>query len=66
MKAVPGAVIELGSGTEPWTKYTALRGPLAGERFLQDTGYKPTHSLEAGIVAYADWMRAHPELWRKA
>jgi nucleoside-diphosphate-sugar epimerase len=63
-KAVPGAVIELGSGTEPWTKYTALRGPLAGERFLQDTGYAPAHSLEAGVAAYADWMRANPNLWR--
>ena len=28
MKAVPGAVIELTGGTEPWTKFTALRGPL--------------------------------------
>jgi nucleoside-diphosphate-sugar epimerase len=63
-KAVPGAVIELGSGTEPWTRYTALRGPLAGERFLQDTGYAPAHSLEAGIAAYANWMRANPDLWR--
>lgn len=64
-KAVLGAVMELGSGTEPWTKYTALRGPLAGERFFQDTGYKPAHTLEAGVAAYADWMRANPETWRK-
>jgi UDP-glucuronate 4-epimerase len=63
-KAVPGAVIELGSGTDPWTKYTALRGPLAGDRFPQDTGYAPSHSLEAGVAAYADWMRANPALWR--
>ena len=63
-KAVPGAVIELSSGTEPWTKYTALRGPLAGDRFRADTGYSPAHSLEAGVAAYADWMRANPELWR--
>lgn len=64
-KAVPSATIELGAGTEPWTKYTALRGPLAGERFRQDTGYSPTRSLEAAIAAYADWMRANPALWRK-
>lgn len=63
-KAVPGAVIELTGGTEPWTKYTALRGPLAGDRFLQDTGYKPSHTLEAGVAAYADWMRANPNLWK--
>jgi UDP-glucuronate 4-epimerase len=63
-EAVPGAVIELGSGTEPWTKYTALRGPLAGDRFREDTGYAPSHSLEAGVAAYADWMRANPAAWR--
>jgi nucleoside-diphosphate-sugar epimerase len=63
-KAVPGAVIELSGGTEPWTRYTALRGPLAGARFLQDTGYAPAHSLEAGIAAYAAWMRANPQKWK--
>jgi len=61
---VPGAVIELTGGTEPWTRYTNLRGPLAGDRLRADTGYNPTHTLEAGVRAYADWMRAHPELWR--
>lgn len=63
-KAVPGAVLELGSGTEPWTRYTAIRGPLAGDNFQADTGYAPTHSLEAGIGAYAEWMRANPDAWR--
>ena len=63
-KAVPGAVIALSGGTEPWTRYTALRGPLAGERFFQDTAYQPAHTLEAGVAAYADWMRANPENWR--
>jgi nucleoside-diphosphate-sugar epimerase len=60
--AVPGARIELGHGTEPWTTYTPLRGPLAGTRFLDDTGYAVRHSLDMGIRAYADWLRAHPEL----
>ena len=46
-KAVPGAVFELGPGTEPWTRYTSIRGPLAGDKLLADTGYAPTHSLEA-------------------
>ena len=63
-RAVPGAIIELSSGTEPWTRYTGLRGPLAGERLRGDTGYIPAHTLEAGVAAYANWMRAHPELWR--
>jgi nucleoside-diphosphate-sugar epimerase len=57
--AVPGAIIELGPGTEPWTRYTSLRGPLAGERLRADTGFAPKHSLDAGIGAYATWMREH-------
>jgi nucleoside-diphosphate-sugar epimerase len=63
-KAVPGAVIELAGGTEPWTRYTALRGPLAGTRFFEDTGYAPAHTLDAGVAAYADWMRANPGKWK--
>jgi nucleoside-diphosphate-sugar epimerase len=62
--AVPGAVIELGPGTEPWTTYTRMRGPLAGDRLRADTGYRIGHSLEAGIAAYAAWMRANPESYR--
>ena len=62
--AVPGAAIELSSGTEPWTRYTSMRGPLAGDRPRADTGYTPRHTLVAGVRAYADWMRAHPEAWR--
>ena len=58
MHAVPGAVIELGAGTLPWTSYTSLRGPLGGDRFTQDTGYRLRHTLDAGVAAYANWMRA--------
>ena len=56
-RAVPGAMIELGPGTLPWTSYTSLRGPLAGDRLKQDTGYVVRHTLDAGIAAYAAWMR---------
>lgn len=59
--AVPGAVIEIGPGTEPWTRYTKMRGPLAGGRLLRDTGFRVAHTLDAGVRAYADWMRAHPQ-----
>ncbi len=60
--AVPGADIELGGGTAPWTTFTALRGPLAGTRLLDDVGFQPTHSLEQGIMAYAEWIRANRRL----
>jgi nucleoside-diphosphate-sugar epimerase len=60
--AVPGAVIELGAGTEPWTIHTKMRGPLAGTRLREDTGFTVGHSLEDGVRAYADWMRANAGL----
>jgi UDP-glucuronate 4-epimerase len=63
-RAVPGARIEVGPGTAPWTDATRMRGPLAGTRLLADTGWKPALSLEEGIAAFADWMRAHPEVYR--
>lgn len=63
-RAVPGAVIDLGPGTEPWTTYTKIRGPLTGGRLFADTGYKMAHDLDAGIAAYADWMRTNPASYR--
>ena len=60
--AVPGAVIELGAGTEPWTTHTRMRGPLACERLFEDAGFRVGYSLEEGVRAYADWMRANPGL----
>lgn len=60
--AVPGAVIELGSGTEPWTTHTRMRGPLGGNRLLADAGFRVGYSLEDGVRAYAEWMRANPDL----
>jgi nucleoside-diphosphate-sugar epimerase len=56
-QACPDADIELGPGTDPWTRYTALRGPLAGTRLRDDTGFVTAHSLDQGVVLYADWMR---------
>ncbi len=63
-QAAPGAVIELGPGTEPWTRYTAIRGPLAGTRMREDTGFTPRTSLDEAIRLYAEWMRANPQTWR--
>lgn len=58
MRAVPGAALELSGGTEPWTRYTSMRAPLAGDRLKQDTGFVPATTLDAAIARYADWMRA--------
>ncbi len=62
--AVPKADIEVGPGTAPWTDHTRMRGPLAGNRLLNDTGWRPALSLEAGVQSFADWMRAHREIWQ--
>jgi len=62
--AVPGAVVEVGPGTQPWTTYNTMRGPLAGSRLRDDAGFVLAHSLEDGIAAFAEWMRAHPEAWQ--
>jgi UDP-glucuronate 4-epimerase len=62
--AIPGAWLELGPGTEPWTLHTRMRGPLAGDRLRQDAGFTVTHSLDEGIRAYADWMCARAEVLR--
>jgi nucleoside-diphosphate-sugar epimerase len=41
----------------------AFVGRWRATRFLSDTGYAPTHSLDTGVRAYADWMRANPAAW---
>jgi nucleoside-diphosphate-sugar epimerase len=38
-----------------------MRGPLACGRMKEELGYAPAHTLESGVAAFADWMRAHPE-----
>ncbi|HEX4884830.1 MAG TPA: NAD(P)-dependent oxidoreductase [Casimicrobiaceae bacterium] len=62
--AVPGAILEVGPGTAPWTDHTRMRGPLAGQRLLEDTGFAPRYTIEQGVAAFAEWMRAHPESYR--
>lgn len=61
---VPEASIDVGPGTAPWTDNTRMRGPLAGTRLHDDTGFAPAFTLEAGIRAFADWMRGHPDVYR--
>ncbi|HET6522465.1 MAG TPA: NAD(P)-dependent oxidoreductase [Geminicoccaceae bacterium] len=63
-RAVPGAEIRIGPGTEPWTRFTVPRGPLSCERMREDLGFAPTYGLDAAVREFADWMRAHPESYR--
>ncbi|MGI9522070.1 MAG: NAD-dependent epimerase/dehydratase family protein [Hyphomicrobiaceae bacterium] len=62
-KAVPTASFKLSGGTEPWTKYTLMRAPLAGDRLKQETGFELAYTLEDGVAAYAEWMRGRRPLW---
>ena len=64
-RAVPEAVMDLGPGTDPWTRFTALRDPLGVGRLEADTGFVPGWSLEAGIAEYAEWLKNNEEAWRK-
>jgi len=60
---IPDAEIELSPGTDPWTRYTALRDPLGVGNMHADTGFQPGYSLAQGIAAFIDWLRDRPELW---
>ena len=62
--AVPGAVVEVGPGTAPWTTYNTMRGPLGGTRLAAAPGFTPRDPLEAGVAAFAAWMQAHPDRLR--
>ena len=58
--AVPGATVKVGPGTEPWTTYNTMRGPLAGTRLQDDTGFVACFPLERGVHAFADWLQEQP------
>ncbi len=62
--AVPEADLSVGPGTAPWTDYTRMRGPLAGDRLFEDSGWRPQFTLETGMKAFADWIRANPDAVR--
>lgn len=63
-EAVPGSIISIGAGTEPWTDDTRMRGPLAGDNLFKDTGFKPHYSLSEGVKDFANWMRSNPETFK--
>lgn len=58
--AVPGCTLKVGPGTEPWTRYTVIRGPLNCDRMREELGFVPRLGLEAGVAQFAAWMRANP------
>ena len=53
--AVPDAVIELGPGLQPGRH---LRGPCELDRARADLGYQPRYSIEEGVAAWAEQLRA--------
>jgi nucleoside-diphosphate-sugar epimerase len=40
-----------------------MRGPLDCTRMSEELGFRPDHSLEEAVAAFADWMRANPARW---
>ncbi len=63
-EAVPGAVVEVGPGTMPWTTFNRMRGPLAGTRLEDDTGFRTRLPLREGVAAFAEWMQRNKESLR--
>ncbi len=60
---LPKAEIALSPGTDPWTRYTALRDPLGVENMYADTGFQPRYSLAQGVAAFINWLRENQEPW---
>lgn len=60
--AIPGCSIRVGPGTDPWTSYTVIRGPLNCDRMREEIGFAPRLSLQAGVARFAQWMRANPQV----
>ena len=60
--AVPGATVEIGPGTEPWTTFNRMRGPLGGTRLQEDAGFIPALPLTEGVAAFAAWMQENRKL----
>jgi len=54
---VPDARIEIGPGRIPTLDRQGRQDITAAGR---DLGYRPRWSLEDGVRAYVDWLRAHP------
>ena len=58
-QAVPGAKCAvLKPGRTPGNARNPATDP---SRIKVDVGYEPEHTLETGIAAYIDWLRAHPQ-----
>ena len=58
--SVPGAIVDIEGGTDPWTQHTVMRGPLSCERMREEFGFAPRYSLEEAVALFADWMRENP------
>ena len=57
-KVVPGAQIELQSGTSGRGK----ANPVADiSRIGEDVGYAPEYTLESSIAEYLEWLKTNPQ-----
>ena len=61
--AVPGATIEVGQGTQPWTTYNTMRGPSAVRGSVRNWVRPPLHAQERHR-AFAEWICARPETFQ--
>jgi len=57
-KAVPGAKC---AALTPGRSPGAATNPATDLSRIAELGYRPEHTLETGVAAYIDWLRANPQ-----
>ena len=57
-KAVPGA---RGSVLKPGRTPGNAANPATDLSRMKELGYQPEHTIETGVAAYIDWLRANPQ-----
>lgn len=57
-KAVPGARC---AALKPGRSPGASTNPATDLSRAKEVGYQPEHTLQSGIAAYVEWLRAHPQ-----
>ncbi len=57
-KAVPGARC---AALRPGRTTGASTSPATDLSRVKELGYQPEHTLQSGIAAYVEWLRAHPQ-----
>jgi len=56
-KVIPGAHLEVGPGSKPWSDFHVPRGSFDITMAEKELGFKVNFFLEKGITDYAEWLK---------